>query len=361
VTERPLSIAVDANVLDGGWGGIPKYLARIARELACAGDHVHLLANTRAWDSGIAEVPAIGLRLKGQRPWRDLAWPVWAARKRADVLWAPNTMLPVRPLRPTVVTVHDLAPLLFPDSKPPAVVKAFRTVYPRSVRAATRVICVSAATARDAERLWDVDPARIEVIPNGVDARFSPGDRDAARAAVARHFGVDNPYVLHVGTLEPRKGLDVLFDAADGAPWSLVLAGRLGFDGERLAARARAVGATLLQGVSDDALVDLYRGAEALAAPAIYEGFGITPLEAMACGTPAVVADDAGALTEVSGDAAVVIGERTPEAWLTGIAQAAAARAELVPRGLALAARYDWADVARRTHAVLAAAVDGAA
>jgi glycosyltransferase involved in cell wall biosynthesis len=204
-----------------------------------------------------------------------------------------------------------------------------------------------------------VDPARIVVIPNGVDARFAPGDRDAARAAVARRFGVEGPYVLHVGTLEPRKGLDVLLDAADGAPWALVLAGRLGFDGERLAARARAVGATLLEGLDDDALVDLYRGAQALAAPAIHEGFGIVPLEAMACGTPAVVARDAGALTEVSGDAAVVVGERTPEAWRAGIAQAAAARAELAPRGLALAARYDWADVARRTRAVLAAAVDG--
>lgn len=355
VTGRPLNIAVDAAVLDGGWGGIPKYLHRIARELALGGDRVHLLANTWRWDTRIAELPGVGLRLKGERPWREVAVPLYALARRADVLWAPNTTLPLRPLKPAVVTVHDLAPLLFPDSKPPAVVEAFRTTLPRSARAATRVICVSESTARDAERLWGVDPARIVVIPNGVDAAFRPGGQDAARAAVAQRHGVAGPYVLHVGTLEPRKGLDVLIDAAaTRAGWTLVLAGRLGFDGERLAAKARDAGAVLLQGLDDDALVDLYRGAEALAAPAIHEGFGIVPLEAMACGTPAVIAADAGALNEVSDEAAVVVGERTPEAWLAGIDAAIRDRAALVPRGIAVAARYDWADVARRTHAVLA-------
>ena len=120
--------------------------------------------------------------------------------------------------------------------------------------------------------------------------------------------------MLHVGSLEPRKGLDVLLAAAQGAGWTLVLAGSTSYKGEGLRAAAEHAGAVVIGGASDDELVGLYRAAEAVAAPAIYEGFGIVPLEAMACGTPAVVAANAGALEEVSGAAAVVVGERTPEA-----------------------------------------------
>jgi glycosyltransferase involved in cell wall biosynthesis len=358
VTERPLSIAVDANVLAGSWGGIPKYVDRIVRGLVAGGDRVHLLVNDFGWRSGVPGAHDVGLRFKGEAGWRNVALPAWAALHRVDVVWAPNTALPRWSPAPTVSTIHDLAPLLFPDSKPPSVLESFQTMLPRSVRAAERVICVSQSTAADARRLWDVPADRIDVIPCGVDARFHPGDRAAAIADVRARHGLDRPFVLHVGTLEPRKGLDVLIAAAAqaGDAWHLVLAGRLGFDGERLAAAARAAGATLLQGLEDDDLVDLYRAAEAFAAPAIHEGFGIGPLEAMACATPVIIAADAGALTEVSGAAAVTVAERTPAAWLAGIAEARARREELTVRGSAVAARYDWADSARATRAVLAAA-----
>jgi alpha-1,3-rhamnosyl/mannosyltransferase len=237
-----------------------------------------------------------------------------------------------------VTTFHDLAPLLIPDSKPPAVERAFRTAMPRSARAATRVACVSRTTAGDVRRLWNVPEERIRIVPNGVDARFTPGNG----GAVARRQGIDGPYVLHVGSLEPRKGLDPLIAAAGGAPWRLVLAGAPGFDGERIERAARAAGAMLLRDASDADLVDLYRGAHAVALPALYEGFGIVALEAMACGAPVAVAAQAGALEEVAGDAAVVVRERTADAWRAAIADADARRAELAARGRERAAPYDW-------------------
>jgi glycosyltransferase involved in cell wall biosynthesis len=357
VTERrALHIAVDANVLDGTWGGIPKYTSRIVEALVEGGDRVDLLVNLRRWRSPVPGARAVPLRLKGRRPWRELRVPAWTLRHRPDVLWAPEGILPWRAGVPAVVTVHDLAPLLFPGTKPPAVERAFRTSRPRSARAAARVICVSRATADDVVRHWGVARERIRVIPNGVDERFTPGDPAAARTEVARRHGVEGPYVLHVGSLEPRKALEPLLAAAAGARWRLVLAGAPAYGGARLVAAARAGGATVLGAVADDDLLALYRGAEVVAAPALYEGFGIVPLEAMACGTPVAVAAGAGALEEVSGPAAIVVRERSGSAWAAAIEEAAARRDELAVRGPAHAARYRWADVAAATRAVLAEA-----
>jgi glycosyltransferase involved in cell wall biosynthesis len=349
-------IAVDANVLEARWGGIPKHLARIAATLAADGDRVDLLVNLRRWESPVPGARAVPLRMKGRPLWRDVAVPLWARRHRPDVLWGPEGVLPRRIATPTVATVHDVAPLLFDDSKPADAAHAFRSAIPRSVRAATLVACVSETTARDVERLWGVPRGRIRIVGNGVDERFTPGDAAAARARVRAAFGVDGPFVLHVGSLEPRKGLDVLIEAATGADWRLVLAGSAGYRADRIELSAAAVGGVLLGEVDDDALLDLYRAAEVVAAPGLYEGFGIVPLEAMACGTPVAVAAPAGALEETVGGAAVLVRERRAEAWRAGIAEARARREELVVRGRERAGAYRWGTVAAAMRAVLAEA-----
>ncbi len=348
-----MRIAVDANVLEAAWGGIPKHVTRIVERLVAEGDEVDLLVNLRSYRSPVPGARAVPIRLKGREPWRELRLPLWALRHRPDVLWAPEGLLPRVPGVPAVVTVHDLAPLLFPASKPPAVEHAFRTSMPRSARAAARVACVSRATAADVMRLWGVPEERIRIVPNGVDDRFTPGDVRAARAEVARRHGIEEPYVLHVGSLEPRKGLDPLIAAAARSRWRLVLAGSPGFEGERIEQAARGAGAALLRGVGDDDLVALYRGAQAVAVPALYEGFGIVPLEAMACGTPVAVATGAGALDEVVGDAAVLVAERTADAWVAAVADAGRRREELVERGRERAAGYRWAAAGAAMRAVL--------
>jgi glycosyltransferase involved in cell wall biosynthesis len=351
-------IAVDANVLEARWGGIPKHVARIAAALVAEGDQVELMVNLRRWQSPVPGARAVALRFKGRPLWRDVAVPLWARRHRPDVLWGPEGVLPRRIATPTVATVHDVAPVLFEDSKPPAAERAFRSAIPRSVRAATLVACVSETTAHDVERLWGVPRSRVRVVGNGVDERFTPGDAGAARARVRAAFGLDGPFVLHVGSLEPRKGLDVLIEAATGAKWRLVLAGSPGYRADRVQLAAAAAGAALLGEVNDDALVDLYRAAEVLAAPALYEGFGIVPLEAMACGTPVAVAAPAGALEATVGDAAVLVRERRAEAWRAGVAEARARREELVALGLQRAAGYRWSAVAAAMRAVLAEAAE---
>jgi len=357
-----MRIAIDANVLEASWGGIPKYLDRIARELISAGDEVWLLANTRRLGRPTPGAHEAGVRVKGRALWREAFVPLWLARKHADVLWAPESVLPRWGRTPTVLTIHDLAALRFPGVKQPSQEHHFATTVARSARRATRVIAVSRATAEDVEDRYGIGHASVRVVPNGVDEIFTPGDREAAIAAVRERWGIEPPFVLHVGSLEPRKGLDVLIDAATlaaakGAGWRVALAGSPGFGGEEIAARAERSGAcTLLGPVEEGELVDLMRAAGALAAPAIYEGFGIAPLEAMACATPVVVAADSGGLEEISGPAALVVGERTPEAWRAALEQAMERPPELIERGLHHAARFTWPSVAAQTREVLAEA-----
>jgi glycosyltransferase involved in cell wall biosynthesis len=357
-----MRIAIDANVLDGRWGGIPKYIHRVSSELLAGGDEIVLLANARQVHHGIPGAEEVGIRVRGGSLWRHAFLPLWLARGRVDVLWAPESILPRWSPGPAVITVHDLAALRFPGVKPPEHVAKMRQEVARSARRATRVITVSEATAGDVRQLFEVGGEKVRVVPNGVDDAFSPGDRDAARAAVAARWGISAPFVLHVGSLEPRKGLDVLIEAAataarDGAPWRVALAGSAGFEGERIEAAARASDACDLLGhVEDSELLELMRGAAAFAAPALNEGFGIAPLEAMACGTPAVIAADSGGLEEVSGPAAIVVAERRPAAWREALERAMERPADLVDRGLRHAGRFRWPAVAARTREVLAEA-----
>ena len=361
-----MRIAIDANVLGGSWGGIPKYVDRIARNLVGTGDEVDLLANTRRLEHTVPGAREVGVRVKGTPIWREAFLPVWLARTRPDVLWAPDGVLPRRSPVPTVVTIHDLASLRFAGMKPEEHERRFRTAVARSARRATRVIAVSRTTAADIESHYGLDAESVRVVPNGVDGEFSPAGREAAGEAVRARWGLTGSFVLHVGALEPRKGLDVLIEAAalsaaDGGAWRLVLAGSPGFGTEAIERKARESGAcTLLGPVSDTELLDLMRAAGAFAAPALYEGFGIAPLEAMACGTPAVIAAGSGGLEEVSGSAAIVVGERTAAAWRAALDRALERPTDLIARGIDHASRFRWPEVAAETRAVLAEAADAA-
>ncbi|MCW3063387.1 MAG: glycosyl transferase group 1, partial [Solirubrobacterales bacterium] len=321
-----MRIAVEASVLHADWGGIPKYVDRIVRGLVEAGDEVDLLANSRRIVRAIPGAHDVGMRVKGLALWREVALPAWLAAQRPDVLWGPATALPRLAPVPTVVTVHDLAPVLFPGTKPqPGRGGSEPGANRRAARQADRVIAVSGTTARDVERVWDVDPAVVRAVALGVDERFCPGDRARAQAEVEARWGLREPWVLAAGSLEPRKGLDVLIAAAALAArtdrlWRVALAGQPAFRGEEIATAARATGACSVLGpVSEDELLTLFRAADLLAVPSLYEGFGLTPLEAMACGTPVVIAGDSGGLEEVSGPAARIVRERTPAAWAEAV------------------------------------------
>jgi alpha-1,3-rhamnosyl/mannosyltransferase len=242
---------------------------------------------------------------------RELWWyPLrLSALRDVDVLHCPTYYAPLRPRVPTVVTVHDLAVLRRPEWFPRWTRTYAPRVVPRMIRAATRVIAVSEFTAREVEAVLRVPRERVRVVPNGVDAAFTP---DGPRA--------DGDYVLAVGTLEPRKNLRRTIEAARRVGVELRVVGDRGWGDVR-------PGVGWLGRVGDDELARLYRGARCLVYPSLYEGFGIPVAEALACGTPVVTSRDS-AMAEVARGNAVLVDPEDIASIAAGIEEATGRRAD---------------------------------
>ncbi len=267
---------------------------------------------------------------------RELWWYPFrlSAFARADVLHCPTYYGPIRPRTPTVVTVHDLAVFRFPGAFGAWTRRYAPRAVPHVVRAAARVIAVSQFTADELERVLHVARERIRVIPNGVDHTvFTPEGQRA-----------DGAYALAVGTLEPRKNLARTIRAAAHAGVELRIVGAPGWGGVEPAGEH----VQWLGRVGDDELAALYRGAQCVVYPSLYEGFGIPVLEALACGAP-VVTSRGGACEEVAGGAAVLVDPLDVDSIAAGIAQAVAGERGA---GVARARAFTWDATAAQTRAV---------
>ena len=227
-----------------------------------------------------------------------------------------------------MLTIHDLAVLRHPETFNRWTRLYSRLLLPRLARAAARVIAVSDFTARETVELLGVDEARVRVIPHGVEAPFTPEGPKA-----------EGDYVLAVGTVEPRKNLARLAEAARLVGMELRVAGAPGWG---------QVDVQSLGFVDDEELARLYRGAAALVYPSLYEGFGLPVLEAMASGTP-VVTSIGTAPAEVADGAAVLVDSLDPEAIAAGIREAVGRREELRAKGLERAGGFTWAAAAKAT------------
>ena len=364
-------IALNAHLLTAQAGyrsaGINGYIANLLRALPAADPTLRytVLAGPQA---AVPDDPRLRVRRSAwntTRPlariaWEQLAQPLALAQTGPDLAHQLAFVAPVFSRVPFVVTVYDLSFVRTPERLPAARRLYLQLLTRRSCQKARRVIAISRSTAADLTAIFGVPAERIDLAVPGVGEAFTPLPR-AEVEAFRRRAGLPPRFFLFVGTLEPRKNLPLLLRAYAALPASerdavhLVLAGGRGWmvdEIERtLAAHDLAATVHLPGYIPADDLPLWYNAAEALVYPSVFEGFGLPVLEAMACGTPVLVADTS-SLPEAAGDAGRCLPPHDEAAWTAALAQTmhdAAWRAEASERGRARARQFTWALTAAQT------------
>jgi glycosyltransferase involved in cell wall biosynthesis len=320
-TAQP-RVGINAHLLAGGTNyrraGIHQYIWQVLCHLPAAELELQPIVYTQqtAALAGRPELHLVSSRWPTERRlvrivWEQTIWP-WLARR--DGLALAHSMAFVRPLLlscPTIVTIYDLSFIHYPDAFP-----AWQRLYLKlqtvhACRRAQQLITISESGRRDVEQQFGVSPERITVVQPGVDPAFRPLPPDEV-ACFRQQHDLPERFVLHVGTLQPRKNLPLLLDAFARllAPdVELVMAGGKGWLFAEIFAKVEALGlqdrVRFVGYVPDEALPWWYNAAALLVFPSLYEGFGLPVVEAMACGTP-VIAANTSSIPEAAGDAALL-------------------------------------------------------
>jgi len=314
-------IGINAHLLSGEAGyrraGIHQYIEQVLRHLPQNGttDHTVFTQYRADWlqRQGLT---AVSSKLPTERRlfrigWEQLVWPWQARRRQLDLLHSMAFVAPLLSNRPTIVTVYDLSFLHFPENFP-AAQRIYLTNMTRiSCRRAVRVITISESSRQDVHHFFSVPLEQIDVIRPGVDAIYKPATAEAV-ADFREAEGINGRFILHVGTLQPRKNIPVLLEAfakLDDSKLKLVLVGGKGWLFDSIFDKVIALGLqekVRFTGYVPDELLPLwYSAADLFVFPSLYEGFGMPVVEAMACGTP-VVASNSSSIPEAVGDAGLL-------------------------------------------------------
>jgi len=290
-----------------------------------------------------------------QKAWKTIAWPPFDLLAGAyDVYHFPNFIIPpIRKGGKTVVTIHDTAFLRMPETTEEKNLRYLKAGMADTVERADAIIAVSRFTADEIAVLFNAERARIHAVHSGISDCFAPAPADKVDRDL-KALGIKQPFILTVGTIEPRKNIPFLvefYEKMDKFKGQLVIAGMAGWKCspifDRMRRSTRSADIKYVSYLTDSLLPSLYTGADLFAFPSRYEGFGFPPLEAMACGTP-VLAAATGSLPEILGNAATLIAGFDSDRWadeamkrLGDRSNSAGARAH--------ATGYSWAETARQT------------
>jgi glycosyltransferase involved in cell wall biosynthesis len=362
-----MRVGIDARLVYYSQAGIGQYILHLVNGLAKVDqDNEYVLLQSRKDDTTILDQSnfrRVSLWTPSHHRLERYSLNVELVRLGLDVLHSPDFIPPRRPSCKSVITVHDLAFLLYPHFLTKESARYYGHID-QAVRWTDHIIAVSESTKRDTIQHLGVPEDKITVVHEAANPIFRQVDKKHAREQVRKRHGVDGPFVLFVSTIEPRKNVPTLVRAI----WQLlecykedvklVLAGGKGWlfedafgivDDLNLDGHVHFVGR-----VSSQELLHLYNAAELLAHPAFYEGFGLPPLEAMACGLPVIVSDVA-SLPEVVGDAGLLVDphevdELTVAMWR--VLNEQQLRTEMQEKGLRQADRFSWERAARETQAI---------
>jgi glycosyltransferase involved in cell wall biosynthesis len=363
-----MRIAIDARKLHDF--GIGTYIRNLVRELARLDRQSEYVLICRPEDVDLAGELGANFRAIAEtaRPYsmgEQFRIPLDLVRERAHLLHEPHYVLPPAIRCRSVVTIHDCIHLMFPQYLSGSLAHLYaRATMWIAVRKSDRILTVSDASKRDILRFFDVPPEKVEVIYNAIDERFLAPPDEERMDRIRQRYQLDHPFLLYVGNIKPHKNLERLIDAFGRAraggigDLRLVIVGdelskypplRQAVHRHRLDAHVRFLGFQ-----PHDTLAVFYRLARAFVFPSLYEGFGLPPLEAMACGTP-VVTSNVSSLPEVAGGAALLVDPYDPVSIAEGITRAATdatLRRELIARGLARARTFSWTNSVAAIHRI---------
>jgi glycosyltransferase involved in cell wall biosynthesis len=364
---RPRVIGIDARLYAGSYTGIGVYTRGLIDGLARLDPgNRYLLFTNRDMDAPSGNFTVVRVPGAQRIIWTQVLLPLAARGLELDLFHAvANHELPLLLRTPSVLTVHDLIPLLFPATVSRRHRLLFRTFIGPAIRRSSRVITDSAFVRDSLVDRCGLEPGKVTAIPLAPDPSFGrPAPSETVRRVREKH-GLRDSYVLYVGATEPRKNIPALVSAFGRAAsdpalagWQLVLAGTGGWRQEAIARSARDVGlgdSLVVTGfVPMDDLPALYQAASVFVFPSIYEGFGLPVLEAMASGTPVLVSSPS-ALTELVGPSGLTFDLGLPGDLADKLARLmkdAALRARLSEAGRERATLFSWERCARETLAV---------
>jgi glycosyltransferase involved in cell wall biosynthesis len=360
-------IGIDARLTYYRHGGIAQYIHHLIDELpALDAANTYFILHQRKDRRNLAQAPnqrRVTCWTPSHHRFERLALAVEVFPLRLDLLHSPDFTPPYDGRYRSVITIHDLTFLHYPDFLTPESRRYYNDQIASAVARADHIMTDSEATRADVLDLLGVPAEKVTTVLLGIGERFRPAPPDAIADLAARH-DLPGEYILFVGTFEPRKNLEGLLRAyrqlrgeISGTP-PLLVVGQRGWLYEGIFEQIRELGLaeTVLwrENIAFEELPALYSGAQVLCLPSFYEGFGFPPLEAMACGTPAIVSDRA-SLPEVVGDAGLLVNPDDPASIADALRRVLtddALAGDLRRRGLERAGLFNWRETAGRVLSV---------